>query len=128
MVGTTVVANVDETTYTLTCLGLGEPVKATVTVPGNKVRIHSLHGICIDNEFACNNLFFGVRYACIWQTSFATSTRLIKVSTNQVVATQSGEFNYFIWAPANRPQEEYRLVAEGPGGPAIQTVLLGWML
>ena len=124
--GTTVVSNINETTYTMTCLGLGEPVKASVTVPGNKVRILSLIPNCIDNQFACNQLFFGVKYNCIWNVDRATSTKLIRVSDNVVVATESGQFVYFTWAPAAGPEIEYKLVAEGAGGPAVRTVRLGW--
>jgi hypothetical protein len=125
-VGSKCVANVNQTTYTLTCLGLGEAVKADVTVPGNRVRIISVLPRCIDNTFACNNLFFGVKYTCVWQTEFATSTRLIRVKDNELVATQSGQFTYFAWAPAAKPEDEFRLIAEGPGGPAVGTVWLGW--
>ena len=125
-VGTAVVSNVDQTTYTLTCLGLGEPVKAQVVVPGNKVEIHSVYPICIDTPYSCNERFFGQHFACVWHTSFATSTKLIRVYDNQVVATQSGEFKYYTWVPANRPQVDYLLVAEGPGGPAIRGISLGW--
>jgi DNA-binding beta-propeller fold protein YncE len=128
-VGSVVVSNLNQTTYTLTCLGLDGPVTAQVVVPGNKVEIHYVTGICIaENPWACNNLFFGVEYACIWKTSHATSTRLIQVSDNREVATQSRQFKYYIWAPAYAPQKEYRLIAEGPAGPAVATVWLGWMV
>ncbi|MGH9759354.1 MAG: hypothetical protein ACREAC_00790, partial [Blastocatellia bacterium] len=125
-VGTKVVANMNQTTYTLTCLGLGDPVKSEVVVPGNKVRILSLIPQCIDTQYACNNLFFGVKYTCVWRTEFATSTRLIRVKDNVQVATQSGQFTYYTWASGARPQEEYRLIAEGSGGPAVSSVKLGW--
>jgi sugar lactone lactonase YvrE len=125
-VGSTVVSNLNQTTYTLTCLGLGEPVKGQVTVPGNAVRILYVSNKCIDTEYSCNNRFFGVHCACVWQTEFATSTRLIRVSDNAVVATQSGEYRYYSWAPAANPEVEYKLVAEGPGGPAVRKILLGW--
>jgi hypothetical protein len=126
LVGTAVVSNVNQTTYTMTCEGLGGPVKATVTVPGNRVRIFYVLPRCIDTPFACNQLFFGVKHACVWEVEFATSTRLIRVSDNVVVATQSGQFTYQSWAPAYAPEIEYKLVAEGPGGPAERTVKLGW--
>jgi hypothetical protein len=124
--GSTVVSNVNQTTYTLTCFGLGEPVTARVTVPGHSVRILAFYPQCIDNSFACNNLFFGVKYTCMWTSEFATSARLVRVKDGTVVATRSGEFIYYTWAPAHAPEDDFRLILEGPGGPVERVKKFGW--
>lgn len=124
--GSTVVSNPNKTTYTLTCLGLGEPVKAHVTVPGRQVKILYIYNKCIDTPYSCSERFFGVRCTCVWETELATSTQLIRVKDNMVVATRSGDFVYNSWAPAAGKEDQFKLVAEGPGGLAISFIWLGW--
>jgi hypothetical protein len=112
-----------DTDYTLTCIGPNGPVSKSLTLETKCVKIKRFELKCLEeNYYICQNI--GARFAVIWTVENATSTELIDLSKNKVVATKSGELTvevYFI-------PKTYRLVAKGPVGPTSQELTVQYQI